>query len=78
MSLAAAFLLAAVAASTQPAPAHEPRQADRGAQIATAGVSVTIVRAAALKDGELASARSSDAPHSQRHDEGSRVIYAFE
>jgi hypothetical protein len=76
MSLAAAFLLAAAAASPKPAPAEEPRQVDRGAEIATGQVSVTIVRPAVVKDGRLASGK--DTPHSQRRAEGGTVSYAFE
>jgi hypothetical protein len=76
MSLAAAFLLAAAAASAKPAPLEEPRQADRGAEIATAQVSVRIVRPAVVRDGKLAS--GADTPHSQRRAEGRSVTYAFE
>ena len=76
MSLAAALLLAAVGASAQSAPADEPRQVDHGAQIATAQVSVRILRPAVLKDGKLASGR--EAPRSQRHADGGSVTYAFE
>jgi hypothetical protein len=76
MSLAAAFLLAA--ASAQAAPADEPRRAGQGAQVATAEVSVRIVRAASLKGGALVSARNPDSPRSQRHDESGRITYAFE
>jgi hypothetical protein len=77
MSLAVAFVLAAAAASAEPAVANdEPGHTDRGAQIATAQISVRIVRPAVLKDGKLASGL--DAPRSQRHADGTRVIYAFE
>jgi hypothetical protein len=76
MSLAAAFLLAIVGASAQPAPADDPRQVDRGAQIASAHVSVRILRPVVLKDGKLASGR--EAPRSQRHADGGYVTYTFE
>lgn len=78
MGLAVAFLLAAVSASAQPAPADEPRQGGQGAEVASAQVGVTIVRPAVLKGGALASAGRADAPHSQRRVEGGRITYAFE
>jgi hypothetical protein len=77
MSLAAAFLLAAVSAPAQPAPADEP-QGGHGAEVASAQVSVTIMRPAVLKGGALTSAGRADAPHSQRRVEGGRITYAFE
>jgi len=76
MSLAAALLLAAAAASAKPAPADESRQVDRGAEIATAQVSVRILRPAVLKDGKLTA--GVDTPRSQRHADGGSVTYAFE
>jgi hypothetical protein len=78
MSAAAAFLLAAVAAAPAPAPAGEAREATRGAEIATAQVSVRILRPAVLRNGVLASGRDAHAPRSQRRAEGGRVTYAFE
>jgi hypothetical protein len=77
MSLAAAFLLAAVSAPAQPAPADES-QGGHGAEVASAQVSVTIMRPAVLKGGALTSAGRADAPHSQRRVEGGRITYAFE
>jgi hypothetical protein len=76
MSLAAAFLLATVVAAAKPAPAEESRQADHGAEIATAQVSVRILRPAVLKNGKLAT--GTDAPRSQRHADGGYVTYTFE
>jgi hypothetical protein len=77
MSLAAAFMFAAAVAA-QATATDAPKGADRGAEVDTARVSVTILRPAVLKDGALVSSKAPDAPHSQRHDEGGRVTYAFE
>jgi hypothetical protein len=74
MSLAAALLLAAVAAqagSANPAP-------DRGAQVDSAQVSVTILRPAVLKNGRLLSDANAGMPHNQRQARDGRVTYEFE
>lgn len=76
MSLAAALLLAAATAHAPPADkTHEP---DRGAQVETARIAVTILRPAVLKNGKLLSERPADARHSQRQSRGNRVTYEFE
>ena len=76
MSFAAAFLLVAVAA--HPAAADGAVAPDRGVQVQTAWVSVTILRPAVLKDGSLIEARDGTAPHSQRQSREGRVTYEFE
>ena len=76
MSLAAAFLL--VAAAAQATPAGAPDEPDRGAQVETAQVSVTILRPAVLKSGSLVMAKGSTTPHSQRQSRDGRVTYEFE
>jgi hypothetical protein len=76
MSLAAAFLLAAAAA--QAAPADIDSAPDRGVQVQTAQVSVTILRPAVLKGGLLVGSREGATPHSQRQSREGRVTYEFE
>ena len=76
VSLAAAFLVAA-AAATQAAPPEQPaRQA--GAQVDSARISVTILRPAVVAGGVLVSGTSPDAPHSQSQSGAGYVIYLFE
>jgi hypothetical protein len=74
MSIAASFLLAA---AVHAAPADAPREPDRGAQVETAQVRVTILRAAVLKNGQMM-AGAPDLPHARRHVETGRVAYTFE
>jgi hypothetical protein len=76
MSFAAAFLLAAAAA--QAAPADVPSEPNRGAQVETARVSVTILRPAMLKGGSLIESRDGATPHSQRLSRDGRVTYEYE
>jgi hypothetical protein len=76
MTFAAAFLL--VAAAAQAAPVDTPDEPDRGAQIETAQVTVTILRPAVLKSGSLLMAQGSTTPHSQRQSRDGRVTYEFE
>jgi hypothetical protein len=78
MSLAAAFLLAASAAHPAPAPASEPSDADRGAQVESARVQATITRPAVLKDGVLLARTDGLTPRSQRRSREGRVTYEFE
>jgi hypothetical protein len=76
MSLAAAFLLAAaVAGHAAPAEVSEP---DHGAQVESARVSATILRAAVVAHGSLVSARDGVTPRSQRQSRGGRINYEFE
>jgi hypothetical protein len=75
MSIAAAFLLAASAAHA--APADAPREASHGVQLETAQVSVTILRAAVLKGGQMMP-RAADLPRARRHVEAGRIAYTFE
>jgi hypothetical protein len=75
MSIAAAFLLAAAAAPAPPADAQ--REPDRGAQVETAQMRVTILRAAVLKDGAMMRG-APDLPRARRHVETGRVAYTFE
>jgi hypothetical protein len=76
MSLAAALLLAAVAA---PAASTDVRQTpDRGAQVDSARISVTILRPVVMKNGRLLSDANGQAPHSQRQAHDGRVTYEFE
>ncbi|MXO59992.1 hypothetical protein GRI89_10625 [Altererythrobacter salegens] len=77
MSFAAAFLLAA-AAATQAAPAASEEGRGQGAQVASADVSVTILRGVAVRGGELSSANSTEAPRSQVHKSAALVTYEFE
>jgi hypothetical protein len=74
MSLVAAFLLSA---AVQAAPVDAPRDNDRGAQVESARIAVTILRPAVLKGGTLASA-GDNAPRSQRRSDGASITYAFE
>jgi hypothetical protein len=76
MNFAAALFLAAAAAQT--APAGEARAPDRGAQVETVRVSVTILRPAVLKAGALLERRDGTTPHSQRQSRDGRVTYEFE
>ena len=76
MSLAAAFLLAVAAA--QAAPVAEPQAPDRGAQVDSARISVTILRPAVIANGVLVSGAKAGAPHSQRQAGDGRVTYLFE
>jgi hypothetical protein len=76
MSFAASFLLAAAAA--QAAPVDASGQMDRGAQVETARVSVTILRPAVLKGGSLIERRDGATPRSQRQSREGRVTYEFE
>ena len=76
MSLTAALLLAAAAA--QAAPTDVVRAPDRGAQVETARVSVTILRPAVLKAGALLERRDGTTPRSQRQSRDGRVTYEFE
>jgi hypothetical protein len=75
MSLVATFLLAAAVAST---PAEPSREADRGAQIESARISVVILRPAVLKGGVLASNEDPSSPRSQRRSASGSVTYIFE
>ena len=76
MSLAAAFLLAAVAG--QAVPAERSGGPDRGAQVETARVQATILRPAVLKAGTLLSGPGDTTPQSQRQSRAGRVTYEFE
>jgi len=77
MSLAATLLLAAAAAAQTPQDGarNEP---DRGAQVETARVSVTILRPAVVKGGSLILDPGNVTPHSQRQSREGRVTYEFE
>lgn len=75
MSFAVAFLLAA--AGVQPVPADAPSGPDRGAQLATARTSATILRPAVLRAGSLVPG-GNVTPHSQRRNRDGRVTYEFE
>ena len=75
MSIAAAFLLAAIAA--HPAPSEARREPDRGAQVETAQVTVRILRAAVLRNGQMMPG-AADLPPARRHVEPGRVAYTFE
>jgi hypothetical protein len=76
MSLAAAVLLAA--ATAHAAPVDTPVEPDRGAQVDTARISVSILRPAVLAGGELVSNRKADSPRSQRQSGAGYVTYLFE
>ena len=76
MSLAAAFLLAA--AVTHGPPAVETSAPDRGAQFDSARVSVTILRPAEIKGGELVSSANAEMLRSQRQSGAGYVTYLFE
>lgn len=76
MSLTAAFLLAA---ASQPGAAGGAESVpDRGVQVESARVSVTILRPAVLNSGSLVEARHGARPHSQRQSRDGRVTYEFE
>ncbi len=77
MSLATALLLAA-AVSSQAATADQPRVPDRGAQVDSARISVTILRPAQIRGGVLVSNGTVAAPRAQRQTQGGYVTYAFE
>ena len=77
MSLAATFVLATAAAAQTPQ-AGAQNEPDRGAQVDTARVSVTILRPAVLKAGSLVLLQDSATPHSQRQSRDGRVTYEFE
>ncbi len=51
---------------------------DRGAQVDTARVSVTILRPAVVKGGSLILDPGNVTPHSQRQSREGRVTYEFE
>jgi hypothetical protein len=76
VSLTAAFLLAATTA--QAAPGGMAGAPDRGAQVETARVSVTILRPAVVKGGTLIESHAGATPHSQRLSRDGRVTYEFE
>ena len=75
MSLVAALLLAS---ATQAAPAVQRDGPDRGAQVETAQISVTILRPAMVTRGVLVSGGNPDSPHSQRQSAGGHISYVFE
>ena len=75
MSIAAASLL--VLAAAHVASADAPRETGRGVQVETARVSVTILRAAVMKGGEMMP-RAADLPRARRHVESGRIAYTFE
>lgn len=76
MTLAAALLLAAAAA--QAAPVAAPDGRGSGARVDGARISVTITRAAVLKQGAPIADRSRTSPRSQRQSRDGRVTYEFE
>lgn len=77
MGIAAAFFLAAAAAS-QAAPVAVKEGNGSGPVLETARVAVEILRPAVLRAGELADVRGADAPRSQRQSRGGRITYEFE
>ena len=77
MSLAAALLLAAAVAG-QASSAEVVGEPSHGAQVETAHVGATILRGAAIVNGELNATKDSVAPRSQRQSRGGRVTYEFE
>jgi len=75
MSIAAASLL--VLAAAHAGPADAPREPSHGVQVESAQVSVTILRAAVLKGGQMMP-RAADLPRARRHVETGRIAYTFE